>query len=404
MNKNYISKGVAILIATLFFSACTRQEGISYLETACKSGALPHLSEEDDRVLLSWVAYVNDTTDAINYSFLDEDKWSKPYEVDRSSRWFINWADYPTVVLGKNQDVIIAHWLQYSGSRTYDYDIMMRLSTDAGSNWSEAFKLHKDSVIAEHGFVSIEAMTDTTFYAVWLDGRHTAGHHSHDDHGHGAMSLRGAYVNTKGQVYNSVALDERVCDCCQTTATYMDSSIWIAYRDRSAEEIRDISIIKYNLKDSVNTMDTSNDNWLTSACPVNGPSMDSNGDNIAIAWFTMVNDKPKVKMRFSTNGGASFSDDILVDSDNPVGRVKLVYDDNSNIYVCWIGQKDDHYVLMLNQYDNKGTYKATWDIDTLAHGRISGFPALACAENKLIVAWTQDSENPYIKSAIIEND
>jgi len=73
---------------------------------------------------------------------------------------FINWADFPSVIplpppspnSSKNYPWFFAHYLKYSGSGTYDYDIM---TMEFGDRlFFEPYKLHQDTVAAEHGFLS----------------------------------------------------------------------------------------------------------------------------------------------------------------------------------------------------------------------------------------------------------
>ena len=64
------------------------------------------------------------------------------------------------------------------------------------------------------------------------------------------------------------------------------------------EEIRDISISK--LKNNIwsDPITINEDNWKIYGCPVNGPSIDSNGEFVAIAWFTLSNGEPSINLKF----------------------------------------------------------------------------------------------------------
>ncbi len=74
-------------------------------------------------------------------------------ELRSGTDWFINWADFPSVIKYKDSlgnKVQFSHWLQYSGEGTYDYDIYAAIEY---SESKERFKLHNDTVAAEHGFL-----------------------------------------------------------------------------------------------------------------------------------------------------------------------------------------------------------------------------------------------------------
>ena len=132
-----------------------------------------------------------------------------------------------------------------SDTGTYTYDVQLNL-LQADTLLKAPFILHDDGTKSEHGFVSLLPWKDG-FFATWLDGRNTAGgHHGHDGHGSGgAMTLRGAFIGVNGTISQDTQLDERICDCCQTAAALLPDGIIVAYRDRTKDEIRDISVVKY---------------------------------------------------------------------------------------------------------------------------------------------------------------
>ena len=59
------------------------------------------------------------------------------------------------------------------------------------------------------------------------------------------MTLRAAFIDKKGNKINEWELDGRVCDCCQTTAAITNDGPVVVYRDRSDDEVRDMSIVRY---------------------------------------------------------------------------------------------------------------------------------------------------------------
>ena len=90
----------------------------------------------------------------------------------------------------------------------------------------------------------------------------------------------------------------------------------VVYRDRSDEEIRDMSIVRYVNESWTSPKTIHADNWQIKACPVNGPRADAIGNNLAIAWFSMKDKKGEVKVVFSNDGGATFEEPIRIDEGN----------------------------------------------------------------------------------------
>ena len=109
------------------------------------------------------------------------------------------------------------------------------------------------------------------------------------------MTLRAAIVSERGEVSKDILLDNRSCDCCQTTAAITTNGPVVIYRDRSEEEIRDISIVRQVEGKWTAPKVIHSDNWQINGCPVNGPKVASLGNNLAVAWFTAAGDQPKGK-------------------------------------------------------------------------------------------------------------
>jgi hypothetical protein len=64
----------------------------------------------DGRVILSWVEKLNDKKYALRTATLNQDGWSEARTVSEGENWFINWADFPSVV-GLKVGTLAAHWL-----------------------------------------------------------------------------------------------------------------------------------------------------------------------------------------------------------------------------------------------------------------------------------------------------
>ncbi len=165
-----------------------------------------------------------------------------------------------------------------------------------GSIWNHVGLLHHDSVQAEHGFVSLVPFRDGVF-AAWLDGRNTGGGHNHESH-NGAMTIRAATLGFDGKKVEEWELDNRVCDCCQTTAAITDNGPVVIYRDRSDEDIRDMSIVRFVNGIWTEPKPIYSDHWKIDGCPVNGPRGEALGNMLAVIWFSSAKDQPEVKVIF----------------------------------------------------------------------------------------------------------
>jgi len=139
---------------------------------AAPGAALPHVAEDGGDALLSWVEPA-DGGHALRFARRAGSRWTAPQTVALGSDWFVNWADFPSIVsLGGGR--LAAHWLQRSGAGTYAYDVMVSRSADDGATWSTPIMPHTDGTATEHGFVSLFS-EDDGLGIVWLDGRQFAG-------------------------------------------------------------------------------------------------------------------------------------------------------------------------------------------------------------------------------------
>ena len=351
------------------------------------------VANESGDIYLSWVSQEAEQA-TLAFSQLASAGWDTPKVISRGNNWFVNWADFP--VLSVDASGMVAHWLQISAQGTYDYDIRARFYPQDEASWTEAQTIHTDGVSAEHGFVSMLPTNNGNTLITWLDGRETK-------HGGplGAMTLRAGIFDKSGTNVKEWELDHRVCDCCQTSSAMTEKGPIVVYRDRSAEEVRDIYAIR--LVDGVWTapLPIHNDNWEIAGCPVNGPSVAAVKERVAVAWFTAKDDTPKIQLVVSSDSGQSFSDPIVVESPNTNGRVGTVILESNEIVVSWMDTTDGAKIV-LSRYDIKGEFLGSTEVASSSASRRSGFPIIEAVGNSVYVTWTDISTTPQVKVARID--
>lgn len=342
------------------------------------------------RVYLSWIERLGEGRFSLRFAVKEGDGWSAPRVIAEGANWFVNWADFPSMVVLPDGS-LAAHWLVKGGPGTFDYDVTISRSFDGGRSWSKPFIPHRDGVKAEHGFVSLFAAKDGNLAAVWLDGREmkpAEGSGSDHGHGRGNMTLRYVKIKRDGALTDEAVLDARVCECCQTSAAMTAEGPVVVYRDRSEQEIRDISIVR--LRDGKWSQPRSvfQDNWQINGCPVNGPSVAAAGRSVAVAWFTGVNNKPRVKLAFSSDAGASFGEPITVDDGNPAGRVETLLLDDGSALVCWLEKMADGGAVRVRRIRPDGGLDEAITVAPSGTARSNGFPQMVRAGGTLVFAWT----------------
>jgi hypothetical protein len=373
---------VAVLLAAAAGSA---PGGLDPLDSPAGPGSMaPSLVSAGPAgkdVLLTWLEPLPPAGHRFRISRLSGGRWSAPVTVASGPGFFANWADFPSVA-GAPDGSLTAHWLAKTGDDTYAYGIFQARSTDGGATWKEMGLLHDDRTPAEHGFVSWVA-EGKGLRAFWLDGRQTAKG--------GPMTLR-TTVLEGGIPRPSELLDDRVCDCCHTAAALAADGPVVVYRDRTAEEVRDIYVKRRTSAGWSKPVRVGADKWRIPGCPVNGPAIAAAGKRVAVAWFTGAPPGPRVQVAFSADGGATFGKPVLVDGEKPLGRLDLVLDGEGNALVSWLALNEKNADLRLRRVSPAGKAEPPMTLATTSASRSGGVPRLAVAAGRLYVAWVDDSE------------
>lgn len=361
----------------------------------------PSLVSSEKKLSLSWVSK-NDNNDAtLKFTQYINNQWSKPMSLAKGSNWFINWADFPTHSI--NDDLVLSSHLQKSGDGTYEYDIILNLNKINGETVRSNFKLNKEGVKAEHGFVSIKNDKKGGFFLTWLDGRNTI--FKDMDGNHKPMTIRFAQVTQNGEIVNDRELDAMTCECCQTSITDSPEGPIVVYRDRSEDEIRDIYITKSILGEWDEPKAVNNDNWKINGCPVNGPKVISNLNKLAVAWFTISKGIPTVNVALSDDLGSTFNNPIKLNDFDPVGRVDIDFLNNDQVIVSYIENDSNGSYLRLKKVDFNGSISKHFTVDNISGERNSGVPQLEIVGNEVFVVWTiSKNGKSHLKSVKIDSN
>jgi hypothetical protein len=364
----------------------------------------PELSATRDgqRVLLSWVEKVGEKRYALRFATRDEGGWSEIRTVAEGENWFINWADFPSVIELADGS-LAAHWLVKSGPGAYAYDVNISRSADGGKTWGKPVVPHTDGTQTEHGFVSLIPLPDGRLGASWVDGRALKGMKEDAEEHEGplpvSMALRYAAIDASGKVSDEAVLDERICECCQTSAALTAEGPIIVYRDRSESEVRDNYFIRREGEKWSSPRPVGVDNWEISACPVNGPSVAADGRRVAVAWFTEEGNDPRVNVAFSNDAGATFGAPVRVDDGDVMGRVDVVMLLDGSVLVCWMSGTKERGANKVRRLRSDGALGPISIISESDIARASGFPRMARLGDTVHFAWTQFGKPSRVRTA-----
>jgi len=385
---------VGLSLAT-FFTACTQDSKPVVFEPTLKplgspgvAGSMaPYLARgPHGSIVMSWLE-PRDEDHLLQYAMLEEDGWGAPRTVARGDNWFVNWADFPSVV-PLSDDVWGAHWLVRQEAGGYAYDVNVVISHDQGKTWSKPVPAHSDNTETEHGFVSFYPLDGGVGF-IYLDGRKQVNEYTEDPNTTG-MTLRAAMLTDEGALAGEQLVDSLICDCCQTDVAMTDEGPIAVYRNRTEKEIRDIYVTRRVDGQWLEGRPVNEDNWEIYGCPVNGPEIFARGSDVAIAWFSGSNDMPKVQLVRSSDSGKTFSEPLLVSGSKPLGHVGMTLDSENNAWVTWHASAGEGLVEI--KLRRVSAVNVLGPIHTLvAKGDVTSFsvPQITADENNLIVAWTE---------------
>lgn len=409
---NLINRILPLLLVPVIVVACQGElqqpSHMFSINNPAETGSrFPNLhTDASGNVFMSWVSNIEEDIYAIEYAVFDGERWSESRTVKLSNNFFVNWADFPSVV-GKNGEAVASHWLRKVEGGPYAYHVKVAFAEKESNRWKPEFNAHLDDSPTEHGFVTLEPIDEDRILAIWLDGRETdgRGHGEYEDFDK-SMTLRSAEISSDGEITRKRVIDDTVCDCCQTDLVPVEDGFIAVYRDRSEDEIRDISFARYSNETGEwsEPQTIHDDGWKMMACPVNGPRVTSDGNRVAVTWFTGADDQRKVKLAFSYDGGESFSEPKIVADEYAVGRADVAFGNNDDMYVSWMAEVEDDGYIMLRRITSEGGMDEPYRVGLTASSRQSGFPRMEKTGNHLLFAWTQTEPLMRVRTAKVEID
>jgi hypothetical protein len=392
MRRSFV--GVAMLLAV----ACSkpappvaRELQIEPLTLeAVEPSLAPQLTVTGERALVSWIE-TQGRTALLKFAERTAAGWSEPGTAASGDNWFTNWADAPSVFRADG-GMLIAQWLETTDVTSEAYDLRLSMSKDDGRTWSAPISPHRDGTKTQHGFASPFQVPGGGFGLVWLDGRAMAeqGEKRTDN-----MSLRSAIFDGDGKELNESLVDDRVCDCCPTAVAAADGGPLVVFRDRSGDEVRDISVAR--LVDARRgawsaPRTVHDDGWKIEACPVNGPAIAARGREVAVAWMTVQDDRGQAFVAFSNDAGTTFGAPIRLDEEASQGRVGIALMADGSAVASWLEFANQRTELRTRSVEPSGTRRPARTVAGLAGGRASGYPRLVRRGDEVLLAWTETGD------------
>lgn len=371
-------------------------------EPASGASAQPNLTvSPQGRVWLSWIEQATGGARVLRMARLDGDRWQEPVEILASDSLLGLGVDPPALLaLSGVRFVALVPW-KTGGAHARELRLIE--TVNGGASWRKPLVAHRDATPTEHGFTSLVA-DSLGARAVWLDGRNSAepdgrgGFKVHEE-GVKDMVLRTAVLGDSGELLDERELDPRVCDCCPTAAVATPRGTLVAYRDRSAEEVRDISVMRlvngrWSAPATVHA-----DGWTIMGCPVNGPAIDAAGGRVVVTWFSGAHDSTRVLAAFSNDGGDTFSRPVRVDAGSPIGRSAAAILPDGRALVVWLESADTEVRVMARFVGADGRTSPAAVAGRYSAGRGGGIPQMVRSGDRVVLAWTELGQPSRVRTA-----
>jgi hypothetical protein len=335
---------------------------------------------------------VNGERAALKFAERAGSGWSNAQTVASGSNFFINSFDVPSV-RALADGSLAAHWEERLGADE-DSDaskVMLSWSKDQGHTWSKPVSPHHDNTMTEHGFVSLFQAPGAGLGLVWIDGRAT-----NPETESGDMSLRASVYDAAGKQLRETVVVPRVCECCSTSVAETAEGPIVAFRNRSAAEVRDMYVTRLANGAWSAPLNVHADGWKIDACPINGPSVAARGRDVAVAWFIAKNDQGQAFVAFSHDAGRTFGAPARVDDAGSFGRLGVQLLDDGSAAVMWIEKSSPRTQMRVRVISAAGTRSAPV---TVADTEGSRYPRMMRRGDELLFAWTDTDKGSQLHTA-----
>tara|TARA_B100001113_G_scaffold306877_1_gene268263 strand:- start:1557 stop:2933 length:1377 start_codon:yes stop_codon:yes gene_type:complete len=317
-----------ILILSISFSQDSYifSENIQLTDTA-NNQKFPEIMINDGIIHLTWVSIYGASQNVMYSKSVDNgENFSEAVQINHTNNNVISYGQSGPKIEIYNDKIFIT----YIDDRTGDWSVYMNVSYDNGNSWEQEILI--SDTPHYNGYQDFEIDTNGNLHLIYYN--YSASHHVQDVRYRFASNNDGNWSFNESNPVGIVNDQMEPCDCCQPDLEIDENgSVFIAYRN-NMQNIREtyLSIKRFNQDTFSELHQVSNFQDYIPFCPSSGPTIDIEGNQIAVAYTIYDNEKVYVaksdtnEINFSNYGVASNED----------GKQNYPFIDLSdNILVTW---------------------------------------------------------------------
>ena len=275
-------------------------------------------------------------------------------------------------------------------------------STDGGRTFSDAVALSAAGAPGNRGWAALAVDGGGQAHAIWLDHRAMAAGGTHRHSAATRNAEAAVAMAQKSALFYAGAdaveheVGRGVCYCCKTALAASGDTVAAAWRHVYDGNFRDIAfaISRDRGRTFSPAARVSEDRWMLSGCPDDGPAMalDARGQ-AHIVWPTMLPGEPPQGGLFyaTTTDGRSFSERVRIPTlggRKPM-HPQIAIDGSGRMAVAWDEQLGGERVAAVRFIETAGTPARFTKEIRLGAGDVALYPVLAPVADGFIAVWTR---------------
>ncbi len=260
-------------------------------------------------------------------------------------------------------------------------------SADDGRTWTAPVTIASDSAFGTRNFHALHVGGDSALYVAWLESTR----------GKSQTFLTRSTDGGTSWTTPVLADTNQSCPCCRTAiATAADGTLYLAWRTVFPGNVREVVVARSTDHGATwaASVRVQRDGWVFDGCPHAGPSMQVDaGGAVHIAWWSGKQGAAGTFYARSTDRGATFGEPVALGAAefSAPAHVQLALGDSGSIVAVWDdGTVKTPRVVMRVSRDGGASFGPSTLVST--EGQAAMFPVLALKGRDLSIAWSEQSQ------------